>query len=313
MNDREKLKDRFRGALLGLAVGDALGTPLEFKKPGSFEPINGMIGGGVWQLKPGQWTDDTSMALCLAESLIECKGFNPVDQLERYVKWYRTGYLSSTGSFFDIGSTVRKSLWEFLDTSKSYRENPDQMSAGNGSIMRLAPVPMFYFNEQVAAFEYAELSSKTTHSHADCIDACKFMAGLIIGALSGEEKQVLLSPYYSPVENYWQDNPIFTVIRGIADCCYKDRQPPQVKAKGYVFSTLEAALWAFYNSDNFRDGALMAVNLGDDADTVGAVFGQIAGAFYGAENIPDEWRKGTSHKELILDYADKLFELAVDN
>ena len=102
-----ELRDRYRGALLGLAVGDALGTTLEFKRPGSFAPITDMVGGGPFGLKPGQWTDDTSMALCLAESLVECRGFDPVDQLRRYCRWYREGHLSSTGRCFDIGNTTR--------------------------------------------------------------------------------------------------------------------------------------------------------------------------------------------------------------
>jgi len=97
-----EMRSRFKGCLLGLAVGDALGTTLEFKMPGTFKPITDMIGGGPFNLKPGQWTDDTSMALCLAESLIQCKGFNPKDQMERYIKWWREGYQSSTGKCFEV-------------------------------------------------------------------------------------------------------------------------------------------------------------------------------------------------------------------
>ena len=109
-----KLRDRYRGALLGLAVGDALGTTLEFKRPGSFTAITDMVGGGPFNLKPGHWTDDTSMALCLAESLIECKGFDPVDQLTRYCRWWRSGHLSSTGKCFDIGTTTWEALADVL-------------------------------------------------------------------------------------------------------------------------------------------------------------------------------------------------------
>jgi len=109
-----KLIDRYRGALLGLAAGDALGTTLEFMPPGSFTPVKDIVGGGPFRLKPGQWTDDTSMALCLAESLVERKGFDPVDQLERYVRWYREGHLSSTGSCFDIVYTVSGALQLFV-------------------------------------------------------------------------------------------------------------------------------------------------------------------------------------------------------
>jgi ADP-ribosyl-[dinitrogen reductase] hydrolase len=130
---------RSRGCLLGLAVGDALGTTLEFKPPGTFTPITDMLGGGPFNLKPGQWTDDTSLALCLAESLIECRGFNPKDQMERYVRWWKEGHLSSTGTCFDIGNTTRAALSAFLKTGNPMSGPTDAYSAGNGSLMRLAP------------------------------------------------------------------------------------------------------------------------------------------------------------------------------
>jgi ADP-ribosyl-[dinitrogen reductase] hydrolase len=130
---------RSRGCLLGLAVGDALGTTLEFKPPGTFTPITDMLGGGPFNLKPGQWTDDTSLALCLAESLIECRGFNPKDQMERYVRWWKEGHLSSTGECFDIGNTTRTALSAFLKTGNPISGPTDAYSAGNGSLMRLAP------------------------------------------------------------------------------------------------------------------------------------------------------------------------------
>ena len=135
---------RYRGCLLGLAIGDALGTTLEFTPPGQFEPISDMVGGGPFGLKPGQWTDDTSMALCLAESLIECDGFDARDQAQRYVRWYREGHWSSTGMCFDIGNCTRKALERFEETGDAFSGGTDEHDAGNGSIMRLAPVPLFY-------------------------------------------------------------------------------------------------------------------------------------------------------------------------
>jgi ADP-ribosylglycohydrolase len=138
------LSDRYRGALLGLAVGDALGTTLEFARPGSFAPITDMVGGGRFGLQPGQWADDTSMALCLAESLIECQGFDPVDQLTRYCRWWREGHLSSTGVCFDIGTTTRAALVAFEETQDPYPGPDDPRTAGNGSLMRLAPIPLFF-------------------------------------------------------------------------------------------------------------------------------------------------------------------------
>lgn len=146
---KQPKRDRYQGAVLGLAVGDALGTTLEFTQPGSFAPIDDMMGGGPFGLKPGEWTDDTSMALCLAESLTEKHGFDPVDQLQRYVRWYRDGHLSCKGRCFDIGNTVRQALLEFESSGNPYSGSTDVNSAGNGSIMRLVPLPLFYANNPI--------------------------------------------------------------------------------------------------------------------------------------------------------------------
>ena len=152
---------RFRGCLVGLAAGDALGTTLEFRPLGSFTPIGDMVGGGPFGLEPGQWTDDTSMALCLAASLIESEGFDPSDQMRRYVRWWREGDLSSTGRCFDIGNTTRYSLSRFVDTGEPYSGPIDPMSAGNGSLMRLAPVPMYFAADPCEAIVRSADSSRT--------------------------------------------------------------------------------------------------------------------------------------------------------
>ena len=193
-------RDRFRGCLLGLAVGDALGTTLEFKPPGSFEPIDDMVGGGPFRLLPGQWTDDTSMALCLATSLVECGGFDAADQMQRYVRWWREGYLSSTGSCFDIGNTVSAALSRFLRDGDPYAGSTDPYSAGNGSLMRLAPVPMYFAGHAAKAIAMAADSSRTTHRAPEAVDACRYFAGLLIRALQGVDKETLLSPGYCLID-----------------------------------------------------------------------------------------------------------------
>ena len=291
--------DRFRGCLLGLAVGDALGTTLEFNPPGTFEPIADMVGGGPFGLQAGQWTDDTSMALCIAESLIETGGFDPADQMHRFVRWWREGHLSSTGNCFDIGNTIRAALMKFEATGEPFSGGTHPHSAGNGSIMRLAPVPLFFAGDPEAAMEMAGESSRTTHGLTVCVDACRYMAGILVGALNGVSKEEILSPHYSPVAGYWDRRPLCPEIEEIAAGSFKDRQPPKIKGSGYVVKSLEAALWAFYHTADFRAGVLKAVNLGDDADTTGAVFGQIAGAYYGASGIPSEWLKKLCQRELI--------------
>lgn len=302
--------ERYRGALLGLAAGDAVGTTLEFKQPGTFTPIADMVGGGPFRLEPGQWTDDTSMALCLAESLIECQGSNPVHQLEKYNRWYREGYLSSTGRCFDIGNATRAALQKFEVSREPDCGSTDPRSAGNGSIMRLAPVPLFFAeNPEVAIAKSAE-SSRTTHAAPTTLDACRYLGALIVGALQGASKAELLSDHYSPTPGYWETNPLVPEIAEIARGSFKRHQPPEIQGSGYVVKSLEAALWAFHNSDSFRAGCLLAVNLGDDADTTGAVYGQLAGAFYGEDTIPVEWRSRLAYRKLIESLADRLFHLS---
>lgn len=301
-------RDRFRGCLLGLATGDALGTALEFEDPGTFEPITDMIGGGPFHLEAGQWTDDTSMALCLATSLLKCGLFDPRDQMERYIRWWQQGYLSSSGRCFDIGSTVREALSRFQATDDPYSGSTDTMSAGNGSLMRLAPVPMYFVVDPREAIDRSADSSRTTHGAQEAVDACRYFAGLLVGALRGVDKDKLLSPRHSPITGLWESAMLSAKIAEIADGSFKTKQPPAIKGTGYVVDTLEAALWAFHHTDDFTEGALKVVNLGDDADTTAAVYGQIAGAYYGVASIPSEWRERLTLASQIAGIADSLFD-----
>ena len=302
--------DRYRGAILGLATGDALGTTLEFTIPGRFTPLTDMVGGGPFHLKPGEWTDDTSMALCLAESLLECGAFDPVDQLSRYVRWKRKGHHSSTGRCFDIGGTVLKALARFERFSEPYAGSTDPNSAGNGSIMRLAPVPLFFVHDPELAVANAALSSKTTHGHPEAVDACRYLAALIVGALQGRTKEELLLTTFSPVPRLWTSCPLTPAIARVANGSFLQEQPPVIRGDGYVTRSLEAALWAFAKSTTYADGALLAVNLGEDADTTGAVYGQLAGAYYGIDAIPERWRARLAKRELLESFARRLHEAA---
>jgi ADP-ribosylglycohydrolase len=303
-------RERYRGVLLGLAAGDALGTTLEFKPPGTFIPLTDMIGGGPFDLKPGEWTDDTSMALCLAESLVERSGFDAKDQMDRYCRWHEEGYLSSNGECFDIGITVRSALAKYLRMANPFSgpESPD--TAGNGSLMRLAPIPLYFARDPRQAVYYAGESSRTTHGTKATVDACHYFAGLIVGALQGKPKPELLSSYFNPTgePSFWNENSLDSKIAAIAAGSFKSKKPPEIKGSGYVVESLEAALWAFSRSDTFREGALLAVNLGDDADTTGAVYGQLAGAFYGAEGIPPDWKEKIAKRESIINLADRLYD-----
>jgi ADP-ribosyl-[dinitrogen reductase] hydrolase len=301
-------RDRYQGSLLGLAAGDALGTTVEFSPPGTFAPLTDIVGGGPFHLEKGQWTDDTSMALCLAESLVTCNGFDAKDQMTRYSRWREEGYLSSNGTCFDMGNTVSQALSKFARTGDPFAGPTDPRSAGNGSLMRLAPVPLFFAADPEKAVQMSSESSKTTHGARTCLDACRYFGGLIVGAIRGASKEALLSKRYAPAENIWEREPLCPEIDEIACGSFKHKDPPEIAGTGYVVKSLEAALWAFYRSSTFKEGCLLAVNLGNDADTTGAIFGQLAGAFYGSAGIPIEWRNCLTRADLIQRLADDLFE-----
>jgi ADP-ribosylglycohydrolase len=302
--------DRYRGCLLGLAAGDALGTTLEFEQPGSFEPLTDMVGGGPFGLRAGEWTDDTTMALCLAESLVTRRDFDPVHQLETYCRWYQDGHLSVKGRCFDIGLTTAGALRRFLSHREPYPGSTDPRAAGNGSLMRLAPAPLAFAQDPSKAIFIAGESSRTTHGADECVDSCRYFAGLLLAALSGLSKREILSNDYEPAVTCWIENPLSEKVTAIAAGSFAVKEPPQIRGSGYVIHTLEAALWAFHGTDNFRDGALKVVNLGEDADTTGAVYGQIAGAYYGADGIPAEWRAKLAMRELIEQRAAELHAMA---
>jgi ADP-ribosylglycohydrolase len=305
------LLNKYRGALIGLAIGDALGVPVEFKKKGTFEPVIDYRDCHHFPLPAGHWSDDTAMALCLAQSFIEKKTFDAEDQIEKYKQWLENGYCSSTGEAIGIGQTVLRALLTYKKKEGAYVSVTSIRSDGNGSLMRIAPVPLFYRKMPDQAYEKAELSSRVTHGSQLCSDACKFYTGLIIGALNGASKEKLLTESYSPIPNYWKNVHVESEIKEIMTGSYKQKIPPEIRGTGYVVKTLEASLWAFYNSNSFEEGVLMAVNLGDDADTTGAVFGQLAGAYYGFDAIPEKYVRNLAKGDEIIDVADKLFNMTV--
>lgn len=295
---QDNLLAKAQGCLLGLAIGDAVGTTLEFERPGTFVHITDMTGGGPFDLKPGQWTDDTSMALCLAHSLTYNKGFNAEDQMNRYCNWWQYGYMSSTGDCFDIGLTVSTALQKYLDTKQPFCGDIDPRSAGNGSLMRLAPIPIFYSNQFEEMIGFAGESSRTTHGTAECIDACKYYASLIFSALNGADKESIVRN-----NRYSAQTP--AVLR-VSSLEYLSKSAEEIKGTGYVIDSLEASLWSFATTNSFEEAILKAANLGDDADTTAAITGQLAGAYYGISEIPTYWKEKTYWKNDILELAEKL-------
>jgi ADP-ribosyl-[dinitrogen reductase] hydrolase len=258
-----------------------------------------MVGGGPFHLLPGQWTDDTSMALCLGTSLVECGGFDAVDQMTRYCRWQDDGYMSSTGKCFDIGRTVAAALDRFRRSGDPVAGSTHRHSAGNGSLMRLAPVPMFFCPDLDAVEQFAAESSRTTHGAAECIDACRLFARVICHAFAGLEKGEVL---VADAGTFSGSETIVAIARG----SFLGKREDEISGSGYVVSSLEAALWAFARTDSFEDAVLTAANLGDDADTTAAICGQIAGAYYGAAGIPPAWLERLAMFEEITALADRL-------
>lgn len=294
------LENRAKGCLLGLACGDAVGATLEFVPRSQIrQPLTDMLGGGVWKLNRGEWSDDTSMALCLADSLLACQNFDPEDQLNRYLRWATTGYNSVREGqpAFGIGNHTRFELADFQQTGRSYSKNNAPDKAGNGSLMRLAPIPLFYFHQPENIRRYAVLSAKTTHASPACLEACGYFAEVLANALRGKPKAALFEDF-EPTD--------FPHIAHIVKDDYQRKTADDIKGSGYVVESLEAALWAFWHTDNFREAILAAANLGDDADTTAAICGQIAGAYYGVENIPENWLEWLYLKDDIANIAERL-------
>lgn len=290
--------DRARGALLGLAVGDAIGTTVEFMPRGSFAPLTDMVGGGPFKLQPGQWTDDTSMALCLAASLLE-HGFDLADQMDRYLQWHDDGYMSSTGKCFDIGAATSDALERYRANGNPVAGSKSPQSAGNGSIMRLSPIVIYAQDKPELAVKYAVEQSKTTHRAPACLVACSLLAQVLVRALQGLPKTEVMAPLA-------QDQLQLVELTAIASGQYKTKPIEQIKGSGYVVESLEAALWCFWQTDNFKDCVLLAANLGDDADTTAAIAGQVAGAFYGESGIPLPWLQKLSMAKTIGLMAEQL-------
>lgn len=250
------------------------------------------------------------MALCLAESLITCEEFSLRDQLERYCRWYRDGYFSSTGECFDICETTEEALHNFEATGEIYSGPTDRQSVGNGSLMRLAPVPMRYVTSPRDAIAFAAESSRATHGAREAVDACRYFSALMVGALEGASKDDLLAPFFEPVSSIWENEPLAPAIRKVASGSFKDKPREKIKSGGNVVESLEAALWSFQNSRSFEEGALLAVNLGGAADSTGAIYGQLAGAFYGVGEIPSRWLSKLFDREMIEEMATRLHACA---
>lgn len=275
------MKNKAVGAVIGSIVGDALGVPLEFSRRDVKPKVINMLGGGVFNLPVGGWTDDTSMTLALMKSLTDNKGFNPVSVQQNFLSWRDDGCFSYDGCF-DIGVTTYEALESYSkDKVSPFTGLTHKMSAGNGSIMRLSPVFCFYSKDREQGSRIAVEQSKLTHAHPLCLEYSLKCAEVVYDAFNGKLHQDILSQ------------------KGV----HRD----EVWSNGYVVNTYNAACWAISQTDNIKDALILAVNLADDADTVGAVTGMFAGALYGAESIPKEWVESLVWSKEILEDVELLY------
>lgn len=295
------IKDRAIGALLGLAIGDAVGTTLEFSVRDNLPPLTDMIGGGPFKLMSGQWTDDTSMSLALADSLIVHEDFNARDLMMRFVKWYEEGAYSCTGHCFDIGITTRQALMRFKTSRDPMAGSSDPRSAGNGSLMRLAPIAIRYFEDRAKLKDAAARQSWTTHAAPEAVDACIAYAELMADGISGARKSEILAR-----RQFDGESAITNILAG----SWRGKGRAAIKSSGYVVHSLEAAIWSTGRTAKFEDAVLLSANLGDDADTTAAITGQLAGAIYGQASLPSHWLKRLAWADKIENMATALFEKA---
>ena len=290
-------RDRALGAFLGLAVGDAVGTTLEFRARDAQPRLEDMRGGGPFALPPGAWTDDTATALALAESLAATGTLDGRDLMDRFTRWWRKGEYSCTGACFDIGNTTRAALVRYAHTGEPFAGSADPRTAGNGSLMRLAPVAVRFWNDRKRLIDTAADQSRTTHGAEEAVDACRAFAELLADAIAGSPRDALLAP--RPFEGA-------PAVAGIIAGGWRGRRREEIRSSGYVVHTLEAALWSVARTADYRNAVLLAANLADDADTVAAVTGQLAGALYGLSGIPERWLDRIAWKDRLLNAARRL-------
>jgi len=287
------LRERFHGALLGMAVGDAVAAATQYRRPGKFTPVGDMLGGGPFDLPRGGWSDDTAMALCLAESLLECEGFDGRDQVARYRRWQQEGYLSCTGQCVGITAGTARALALAQWRRQAYSGSHDPEALDPEALSRVVPVTMYFFAQPAAAAEWAAEAARTTCQAPAVLTACRALAQALHAALSGKPRSVILPQAQAVLDAARHPS----AARGHLD----DGAP----------AALAAALEAFAGAGNFRDAVLSAANLGGNSDVVAAACGALAGAHYTASAIPTLWRNSLIKKQLIESCADRLLAHAM--
>lgn len=302
-----------KGVLYGVAIGDALGVPGEFKNRQYFKqnPIIDLTGYGTHNQPPGTFSDDSSLTFCLAEALTN--DFNLQRIADNFIKWRNNGYWTANGNVFDIGNATDITISNLLKGIPPEKAGGKGKSDnGNGSLMRISPL-LFYIYKMPISKRYNIIKkvSSITHGHIRSVISCFYYLEFMISILNGNN----LFKIYDELKiniikqlNALSINPpeIEHFNRLLKHNIY-ELSEDQIKSSGYVIETLETSIWCLLTTKNYKEAVLKAINLGDDTDTTGCVTGGIAGLYYGYDNIPKEWIKKIARKEDIEDLSERLY------
>jgi len=306
-------RDLIKDALLGVAVGDAIGVPVEFRHREDLErnPLTGMTGFGTHHQPAGTWSDDSSLTFCLAEML--CREYDLDDLANRFVNWKSHGYWTPHGRVFDIGIATRAAIGRLeAGVSPTQAGGKEESSNGNGALMRILPL-LFYIREKgmEQRFELTRQVSSLTHCHMRSIIACFLYLEIALELINGQSKYDAYrhacwnSIHFLEAHDLAGKKEHIYFSRLIAGNIFELREK-DIRSSGYVLHTLEASIWCLLNSRNYADAVLKAANLGDDTDTTAAVTGGLAGLLYGHETIPAEWLEMLARRADIEDLSRRL-------
>ena len=290
----EKADDRPLALILGVAVGDALGVPVEFKKRGTFL-VTGMQGYGTHNQPPGTWSDDTSLTLALADSFLT-DDVNLEGIARRFTEWYDNAAYTPHGKVFDIGNATAKAIERLKKgVAPEQAGGAGERDNGNGSLMRIAPLAfyMYAIRKPEERFRIVKEVSSLTHAHEWSVAACYIYVEMLNKLRMGRKKKEAyteLREDFARGVSFISKATLAKFVR-ILENDISALPEEDIRSSGFVIDTLEAAFWCILTTDNYKDAVLKAVNLGDDTDTTGAVTGALAGLAYGLEGIPQEWRE----------------------
>lgn len=301
---------KFKDGIIGHAIGDAMGVPVEFaiREKLLKNPVTKMIGYGSHDVPEGSWSDDTTMEICLIESFIENKKFDLDSTMDKWIDWVKTGAYTPTGELFDIGRTCLRAIrnYEAGLTKAEESGGKDINSNGNGSLMRILPVA-YYVNmhklNDKEIYNLVKQISSMTHAHEISILGCYIYIIYVNNLLNGKDKYASYNMMKIADYSMFSDETLDKYKR-ILKNNIKDLNITDISSSGYVLDTLEASLWVTLNASNYKESIIGAINLGNDTDTIGAITGSMTGIIYGYDSIPKEWIEKLQRRE----YLEKLCE-----